>query len=350
MPVLAILFIGFSGVFTFFGIAIFRRHSLDRAWLDIPNQRSSHDRPTPRGAGMVIVPVCLAGYFLASQFFETRFSLGYFLGAMLVALVSWIDDLYSISFLWRLLTHLLAALIMVTSEAYWNTFSFGNDVSYALGWVGPVATVLWIVWIINAYNFMDGIDGIAAVQGLAAAAAWGFIFAMGKPGSIVFPMIVFASLVGFIFHNWHPAKVFIGDVGSAFLGFTFASMPLMIAGEKSAISNLLPLASILILWPFIFDTGLTLVRRALRGEMLWQAHRQHLYQLLVISGYSQPTVTITYGIFAIFTSAAAVLLVHGFVNSTVMLGIIFMISMVFAVTVAVIYKRRSQIIEQPNGI
>src|SRR5436305_860324 len=134
MLLLEILIVGTAGLLTFLGIAIFRAHSLDRQWLDIPNERSSHDRPVPRGAGLVVVPVCLIGYVLTTQISGTHFSWGYLLGAILVALVSWIDDLYSISFVWRLMTHCLAALFILFSEGYWTTFSLGGGVSLAVGW------------------------------------------------------------------------------------------------------------------------------------------------------------------------------------------------------------------------
>ena len=350
MELFTVLIIAAAGLVTYLGIVIFRKRCVDRKWLDFPNHRSSHTDPTPRGAGIVVVPVCLIGYFLAVALSGIHLSWGYFLGALLVAVVSWIDDLYSISFIWRLITHLLAALIVIASEGYWINLSFGNGDMHPLGWLGLFATVLWIVWVINAYNFMDGIDGIAAVQGLAAAASWAFVFASGKTASFLFPMVIFASLLGFILHNWHPAKVFIGDVGSAFLGFTFASMPLLFARENPENSSLLPLISILILWPFLFDSVVTLVRRAFRGEMVWNAHREHMYQLLVISGVLQSTVSMIYGIFAIFTAVGALLVLNGVVNLALIIALTVILSAILAFAVTLTYKRHSRIAEVPHGV
>ena len=344
-----ILITAVAAVLTYLGIAAFRGYSLRRQWLDVPNQRSSHANPTPRGAGLVVVPVCLVGYLATVQLTGIRFSWGYFVGALLVAIVSWLDDLYSISFVWRLMTHIAAGVLIVSTDGYWTTLSLGPDLTYHIAWLGSAVTVVWIVWVINAYNFMDGIDGIAALQGLAASAAWALIATRAGNGFYIFPSIVFASLLGFIVHNWHPAKVFIGDVGSAFLGFTFACMPLMFAAEESSVAGLLPVASILILWPFIFDTVLTLVRRLLRGEMVWQAHREHLYQRLVISGLSQRTVAVIYGIFATLTSAAAVLLVYGLISPVIVMAITLLASIIFAWAVGMTYKRRSPIAQAPHG-
>jgi Fuc2NAc and GlcNAc transferase len=349
MNYLSIFIIATAGVLSFFGIKVFRKYSLNRNWLDVPNERSSHDRPTPRGAGLVVVTVCLVGYLLTVQLTGIRFSWGYFIGAVLVALVSWMDDLYSISFIWRLTAHLLAAIIILTSEGSWETISLGNGSSYPLSSIGPTLSVFWIVWVINAYNFMDGIDGIAALQGLTAAAAWAVIGSSAAPVTYLFPSIIFASLVGFALHNWHPAKVFIGDVGSAFLGFTFAALPFIFAHEQPLFSDKLPLASILILWPFLFDTILTLVRRMMRGEMVWQAHREHLYQLLVISGFSQPTVAIVYGVFAILTAAAGVMLTYGLLDLLVVIGLTACMSAVLVLSVALVYRQHSRVDHVKHG-
>jgi len=332
---LILLILCSSGVLTYIGIELFRRQSLKRQWLDIPNQRSSHDRPIPRGAGIVVVPVCLLGYLLTVVLTGIHFSWGYFFGALVVASVSWLDDLYSLAIGWRLTAHILAALLIIYSEGTWSVISFGNVTSYSLAWAAPFVTILWIVWVINAYNFMDGIDGIAGVQGLAASAAWAAICAEGANRTYLFALIIFSTVAAFVFHNWHPARVFIGDVGSAFLGFTFAAMPLLVAKEMPLKADLFPLASILILWPFVFDTLLTLVRRLMRRELIWLAHREHLYQRLVIAGFSHPRVAVIYGVFAAVTSSTALLLVQGSGNFIlVIVGFVIVISAFFTFIVS----------------
>jgi UDP-N-acetylmuramyl pentapeptide phosphotransferase/UDP-N-acetylglucosamine-1-phosphate transferase len=256
----------------------------------------------------VVVSVSLIGYLTLVGLMEMRLSIAYLVGVFVLAAVSWLDDLYSIAVVWRLITHLLVATFVVYVEGSWSVISFGSGLSVSLDGAGSIVSILWIVWMINAYNFMDGIDGLAGIQGIVASAAWGLIAARQQSGIYLYALILCACLSGFILHNWHPAKIFIGDVGSAFLGFTFATFPLMLAHESPADSELLPTVSILILWPFIFDTALTLVGRIYRRKYFWQAHREHLYQRLVISGLSQQTVTAIYGLFAIVTSSASLLL------------------------------------------
>lgn len=332
---LILLILCSSGVLTYIGIELFRRQSLKRQWLDMPNERSSHERPTPRGAGIVVVPVCLVGYLLTVFLTSVHFSWGYLFGALLVAFVSWLDDLYSLAFGWRLSAHILAAVVVIYSEGAWNLISLGSGVAFSLQWAGPFLTAFWIVWVINAYNFMDGIDGIAGIQGLAASAAWAAICADGGNGTYLFALIIFSTVAAFVFHNWHPAKVFIGDVGSAFLGFTFAAMPLLVSKELPLKADLFPLASILILWPFVFDTLLTLVRRLMRRELIWKAHREHLYQRLVIAGVSHPRVAVIYGAFAAVTSSAALLLVWDSGSFVlVIIGLVIVISAFFTFMVS----------------
>jgi Fuc2NAc and GlcNAc transferase len=347
---LILLIICASGVLTYVGVELFRRHSLERQWLDVPNERSSHERPTPRGAGIVVVPVCLLGYVLTVLLTGIHFSWGYFLGAILVAFVSWLDDLYSLAFGWRLSAHILAALLVIYSEGSWNLISLGNGFTFSLLWAAPFVTILWIVWVVNAYNFMDGIDGIAGVQGMAASAAWTAICVGMGNGTYLFSLIVFSAVAAFVFHNWHPAKVFIGDVGSAFLGFTFAAMPLMAAKEIPSKADLFPVASILILWPFVFDTALTLCRRLLRRELIWQAHREHLYQRLVIAGFSHSKVAMIYGIFAVATSSAALLVVSGSGNyNLVIMGIVLILSAFLVFIVSKAYNAGVRLANTPHG-
>jgi UDP-N-acetylmuramyl pentapeptide phosphotransferase/UDP-N-acetylglucosamine-1-phosphate transferase len=105
--------------------------------------------------------------------------------------------------------------------------------------------------------------------------------------------------LGFLVHNWHPARIFLGDVGSAFLGFTFAVIPLLAGAEHSGKSAPLPLIGVLLVWLFVFDTGLTFFSRLIRRQKVWTPHREHLYQRLIISGFSHSAVSLLYGVLSI---------------------------------------------------
>ena len=292
------------------GVGIFRRWSTRRDLLDIPNDRSSHSTPTPRGGGLVIAVVGLIGYVAISLAFGAHFSWGYFAGALLVAAVSWFDDLYSLPFWSRLLVHIAGGSVLVADLGIWHSFSlpFSSRV-VGLGTIlGTVVTVGWVVWLLNAYNFMDGIDGIAALQAVIAGVSWALVaFATDSDGVSLFASVIACAALGFLIHNWQPARIFMGDVGSAFLGFTLAAMPLLARGTAATDAPILPLIGILFVWFFVFDTLFTLAGRLIRRERVWEAHRGHLYQKMVIGGMQHSTVTLLYGLAATVLSASVIL-------------------------------------------
>lgn len=291
-------------------------------YLDYPNDRSSHTRPTPRGGGIGIILVALL-FVVAKRLFAfggfgfPEYSIGVMLpvyaGAVLVIITSWLDDVRNgLSQVIRLAVHIAAAGLAIWTLGGWGPLQLPFLGGVELGWLGTIAVLIWIVGLINAYNFMDGIDGIAGVQALTAAAGWLVVGLLSTSRlSISLAAIVIGSaVIGFLVHNWPPAKVFMGDVGSAFLGYTFAVLPLY--AQRSAIGHeaeRLPMAGVLMLFPFIADTTFTLIRRLIRKERLSQAHRSHLYQRLVLSGLSHRTVSLVYLLLGIIGSAAAVLFV-----------------------------------------
>jgi UDP-N-acetylmuramyl pentapeptide phosphotransferase/UDP-N-acetylglucosamine-1-phosphate transferase len=162
--------------------------------------------------------------------------------------------------------------------------------------------LVWIVGLCNAYNFMDGIDGIAAAQAIVAGAGWAWLGWRGGDAmtALAGALIAGASL-GFLFFNWPPAKVFMGDAGAAFLGFTFAALTVLALTQSLERAA----AGALFVWPFLFDTTFTLVRRLVRGENVLRAHRSHLYQRLVARGWSHARVTMLYAALAALGVAIA---------------------------------------------
>ena len=258
----------------------------------------------------MIVAISLLLYVLITLFITNHFKWHYVAAAGLVALISWLDDLYSLSSVFRLLVHAAAALIVICGLGFLTDVHLpGFGWNLHVGSVGSAFAFLWIVWMINAYNFMDGIDGIAGSQAVLAGFSWlifGYLF--GYQSMYFFGGVLAFSSLGFLMHNWSPAKVFMGDVGSAFLGFTFAVLPLIALNEKPADSYFLFFPAILFLWFFLFDTVYTLVRRALRGEKVWNPHREHLYQRMTIAGWTHSAVTIIY---SGFTAIVAVTFLIG---------------------------------------
>lgn len=297
MPEIILYALVFGGAYL--GVRIFRVWSLKNNVLDFPNERSSHTTPTPRGGGLVIVLGCLSAYVVSGKITGQNFSGSYLLGASIIALVSWLDDLFTISFVWRFLIQALAAIWVIAALGHFTEIYIPFGGNFDLGIFGPVLTFVWIVWLTNAFNFMDGIDGLAGVQAVAAGIGWLIVGkVLGFAGASVLGGILAFSSLGFLLQNWYPAKVFMGDVGSAFLGFSFAALPLIARREQAETNSylpLLPLISISLVWLFLFDTVLTFFQRLLDGEKVWQAHRRHIYQKLIIAGWTHRFVSALYG-------------------------------------------------------
>jgi len=275
--------------------------------LDIPNERSSHARPTPRGGGLAIVIVVLAGSWLVLPFVHTEVApwqwLAYSAGALLIAGVSWLDDLRSLSTGVRFAVHFAGAVLAVLAFGAWKEIVIPGIGNLILGWIGWPLTLLWIVGLTNAYNFMDGIDGIAGGQAVVAGLGWAIMGIIGgNPLLCILGILLAFSSLGFLGHNWPPAKIFMGDVGSAFLGYTFAVLPVIAARNDPRFV----LIGLLLVWPFVFDTTFTFFRRLIKHENVFAAHRSHLYQRLVISGLSHQAVTLLYAALALVGVVLAV--------------------------------------------
>lgn len=270
--------------------------------VDVPNQRSSHRSPTARGAGLAIAAsasVALwTGESQPSPVLPTLLA-----SQAMVAGIGLLDDVFSLPSLVRLGVHTLAALAVTLAPAVWPVAPAGAPVTAEIA-CGAVC-VFWIVGLTNAYNFMDGIDGIAGVQGVVAGLGWSAIgWQIGDGLVSSAGLAVAAGCGGFLLRNWPPARIFMGDVGSGYLGFTFASLTLLALRRDP----LLGISGILLVWPFLVDTAFTLVRRLLRGENVLLAHRSHVYQRLVGEGISHRTVTLLYGSLAALGGVAAVAL------------------------------------------
>jgi len=287
-------------VLSYYGVAALRFWAERRQIFDVPNARSSHTRPTPRGGGLAIVLVILSG-LLVSWLFTRTWSLpavaSYLLAGMLIAAVSWIDDLRSLSNRIRFSAHSLAAVLALWNFGYWERVDVPLFGQIQIGWLGILISFVWIVGLTNAYNFMDGIDGIAGGQALIAGLGWAAIGYIGQePLVSSLGLLLATSSLGFLAHNWHPARIFMGDVGSAFLGYTFAVLPFMLhlGASNHLNSSLSAAAGVLLVWPFVFDAAFTFLRRLRNGEQVFAAHRSHLYQRLVIAGWGHRAVSLLY--------------------------------------------------------
>lgn len=271
--------------------------------LDIPNERSSHIRPTPRGGGISFVLVTLAvAVYVAMVGPAVEFGT-YAICALAVAAVSLIDDVRHLPAGIRLLVHFATAGAFVVLVQPFDSLQ---------GIPGPVmviAMVLWVVSLTNVFNFMDGIDGIAASQGVIAFGAMAALGFLSDDGTLALVCVVAAFATGgFLVINWPPARIFMGDVGSAFLGFSCGCLS-MISGDSRV-----ALVALFATWPFCFDATATLGLRLLRRENILRSHRSHFYQRLVIAGCSHAFVTTLYAGGAIVAGVIGVTAALGALN------------------------------------
>jgi UDP-GlcNAc:undecaprenyl-phosphate/decaprenyl-phosphate GlcNAc-1-phosphate transferase len=226
------------------------------------------------------------------------------LGGGIVALVGWLDDIHRLPYAIRLIVQGLSSAIILIAIGYFHTITVPFVGEIHLYSIGIPFTLLWMMGLTNTYNFMDGIDGIAGGQALIAGLGWAIIgFISGQSLVGLIGLLLFASSLGFLMNNWPPARIFMGDVGSAFIGFTLAVIPILAAQRDPRCM----VAGILVVWPFIFDTSFTLLRRLNNKENIFVAHRSHIYQRLVIAGYSHRFVTLTYMGLALIGTVIALL-------------------------------------------
>ena len=319
MDVLLLIAWGISNLLACWAIIrAFRNWALRKRLLDQPNARSSHARPTPRGGGIGIVIVVFISWAIL-LFGQGRFwaipllsagRIGLIAGgAILVVGISWLDDLRrGLSPGLRLVVHMLAAALAVIAVSGWDWISIPFVGPVELGVTGLVIALVWVIGLMNAYNFMDGIDGLAGVQAVTASAGWIVLGLVLGDGIMIASGILLASATaGFLIHNWPPAKIFMGDIGSVFLGYCFAALPLVAARIHDApVAGRLPVAGLLMVAPFVLDASYTFLRRLARREKLSQAHRSHLYQRLVLTGLSHRAVTLLYMFLGLGGSAAAI--------------------------------------------
>lgn len=279
---------------TFILTALLRRYALSKSLIDIPNDRSSHSIPTPRGGGVAIVvsflaTLCLlfAGELIPADLFLSGVGAG-----ALVAIIGFMDDHGHIAARWRLLGHFTAAAWAL----YWlggfpPVHVFGQVVN--LGWAGTALAAFYLVWMLNLYNFMDGIDGIAGVEAVTVCLGVCVLYGAGADDSLIWPALLLAtSVAGFLVWNFPSARIFMGDAGSGFLGLILGILTL----QAAWVSFDLFWGALILLGVFIVDATFTLLRRLIRGEKVYEAHRSHAYQFASRQYGKHWPVTVTVGL------------------------------------------------------
>jgi len=274
--------------------------------IDRPNDRSSHTRATPRGGGISIVAITTWAAIIAAVIWPAgrRGLAAVAVPALAIAAVSWLDDLKPLRNRVRFGVHLAAAAATTALLAPVRDVDLGSFGRLELAAAAWPLTLIWIIGMTNAFNFMDGIDGIAGITAAAAGGAIAAAAAFSGVEPVAAVALAFAgAAAGFLACNWPPARIFMGDVGSAFCGFMIAALPL--ATGSAAVGRVTAITAVT-MWPFIFDTLFTLGRRLIRRENIFHAHRSHIYQRLVIAGWSHRAASSLYGGLSAMAAAVAV--------------------------------------------
>lgn len=262
------------------------RYLLTSRIMDVPTERSSHENPVPRGGGWAIMWVVLPVLGIAGVVFGQSVEIAALLsGTAALMAISWMDDRYELPAFLRFAVHGAAVavglLALPQTDLVWQ--------GILPWWADRAATLLLWLWFINLYNFMDGIDGLAGSETILIGTGLALVsVAVGGPNlSGVAGAALAGSAAGFLTHNWRPARMFMGDVGSIPLGYIlgFLLISLSMRGHWVA-------AAILPAY-YLADATITLSRRLLRGEKIWKAHREHFYQKAAMGARRHDRVVLT---------------------------------------------------------
>lgn len=295
---------------------VLRRYALTRrSLMDVPNERSSHQNPTPRGGGIAIAIAFLG--LLPALWLGDRLSSSLFIALCgaggLTAFVGFFDDHHPIPTIWRLVAHFVAAAWVVGWLGGMPPLTFaGLDLSPV--WLSSILAIFFLVWLLNLYNFMDGIDGIASIEAVTACIGGILLHLIAVPGGQDWaaPALLAASVAGFSYWNFPPARIFMGDAGSGFLGVTLGAFSI----QAAWVAPDLFWAWTILLGVFIADASVTLIRRVWRGHRPDEAHRSHAYQRAALRFGAHKPVSLAVGaITLVWLWPLALLVALGFVDA-----------------------------------
>lgn len=267
--------------------------------VDYPGERRVHSKAMPRIGGLSIILAFTVSFLIIAQFVEISYLL--LIAALIIGLVGFLDDLYQLSPKLKLFGQSIAVVVVIFSGVTVNVLSipFSDQIYIVPTWLSISITFLWIIGITNAVNLIDGLDGLAGGVSVIAGATILFLAVlMGNYTVILLSIALIGSTLGFLYYNFHPAKIFMGDSGALFLGFILAIISLMGFKQATTVSLIIPF---IILGVPITDTLIAIVRRLLNKTSVTAADKNHLHHKLLEFGYShRQTVLFIYGIALLF--------------------------------------------------
>jgi len=289
---------------------IVKKIAIKMGAIDLPDERKVHKEIMPRMGGLAIYLAFVISYLSLVMFdlFEpVRFINAFLIGSTIVVATGVIDDKYQISPKQKLLGQIIAAFIVVFYGGKVDLLNIPLlDGAIQLGWLAVPITILWIIGVTNAINLIDGLDGLAA--GVSAIAATSLFFVAISVGNMVIALITIllvGSIVGFLYFNFHPAKIFMGDTGSLFLGFSLASLSLLEFKQVTIVSFIIP---ILILGVPISDTLYAMLRRYVNNQPMTAPDKNHLHHRFLKMGFSHRNAVLVIYLISIVFGFLAVLL------------------------------------------
>jgi UDP-GlcNAc:undecaprenyl-phosphate GlcNAc-1-phosphate transferase len=331
--------IGFAAalVIAWVSTPLVKRFAIFVGAVDQPNQRKVHTRIMPRLGGLAIYSGFVLSYFIVAP--ATDVALGLIIGGSIIVLLGALDDKYQLSPKVKLIGQIIAASVVVALGIRVDFFYLPfDDGAVILGWLSIPITILWIVGVTNAINLIDGLDGLAAgVSGIATATIMVMAFIMGNTTVALLCMVLLGSIIGFLWFNFHPAKIFMGDSGALFLGFSLATLSILGFKQVTLVSFVIPL---LILGVPLSDTFYAIVRRLLNRTGVSVADKGHLHHCLLQMGLGHRKTVLTIYFISMMFGLAAIML-----SQTTLWGtVVFVLVLLFAIelgaeTIGIVGKR-----------
>ncbi|MGG4451630.1 MULTISPECIES: glycosyltransferase family 4 protein [Brevibacillus] len=280
--------------------------------VDAPNQRKVHTRIMPRMGGLAIYIGYLVAFFLFVPYTSISEMLGIFIGSTIVMVVGMLDDKYQLSPKWKLLGQLVATAIVVIPfglKIGVVNLPYSGSIDFSSGWLFWLAipiTMFWIVGVTNAVNLIDGLDGLSAgVSAIAAGTMGVMALLMDDYKVATYCFVLLGAILGFLYFNFHPARLFMGDTGSLFLGFNLAALSIMGFKEALFVSFIIP---IVVLGVPLWDTFFAIVRRIVNKKPISSPDKGHLHHCLLNMGLSHRSTVLTIYSISIFFGTMAILL------------------------------------------
>ncbi|MCA1055173.1 undecaprenyl/decaprenyl-phosphate alpha-N-acetylglucosaminyl 1-phosphate transferase [Rossellomorea aquimaris] len=301
---------------------------------DQPNQRKVHSKLMPRLGGLAIFLSFFIGYIILKP--VSPYALGILAGAFVITITGILDDIFELSAKVKLIGQFAAALLVIFlggAQLELINFPFGGQIEF--GYLSIPLTIIWIVGITNAINLIDGLDGLAAgVSSIALITISGMALTMGDAFVATIGSLLLVSTLGFLFYNFHPAKIFMGDTGALFLGYMISVLALLGFKNITVISLIIP---VIILGVPISDTFFAIIRRFVNKQPLSEPDKSHLHHCLLRIGYThRQTVLIIYSIAALFGLAAVIFSQATFWGAVILIAVLLVAIEIFVESIGLV--------------